>query len=106
MFGGSNDNIFSDEKLKVADLNVFNRIIGSIWNMFFCYARSTKFASNRTSSDRTILILCFSIMPLDCGIPFTMVLCIDFNNSHVKNNIVDNSYVYTQLRYNNINVNT
>ncbi|KAG5625771.1 hypothetical protein H5410_010989 [Solanum commersonii] len=54
---------------------------------------SIKFASNSASyftlTGRAIIILCFSIMPYDCGIPLTMVLCININRTHIKNSITD-----------------
>ncbi|KAG5621311.1 hypothetical protein H5410_006529 [Solanum commersonii] len=35
------------------------------------------------------IVLRFFVLPYDCGVPLTMVSCIDINGTYIKNSIAD-----------------
>ncbi|KAG5575699.1 hypothetical protein H5410_055833, partial [Solanum commersonii] len=61
--------------------------------MFVSYAESTKFASNNSSyftlTNCAIYVLAFFILPHNCDVPFMVLLCINVNETHIKNSIAN-----------------
>ncbi|KAG5575700.1 hypothetical protein H5410_055834 [Solanum commersonii] len=78
--------------------------------MFVSYAESTKFASNNSSyftlTNCAIYVLAFFILPHNCDVPFMVLLCINVNETHIKNSIANifSKETYLLLSLNHIHV--